>query len=330
MKEFLFVLIALSVAGGALAVFFVVRNIKINKVVMSSSVKISRLLQLNDTTNFHDLEKNFDVYKHYDNKSHFNKIEPAYIMAAEIKNNINSISNYATLIFENRTRYEQYKENVSKILCDDTPLDYSEIKVKETVFKKRENVLFIKNELKPVTDCSFVVNMSYSSPKGKVNLSKQGVYCFNDLYACLESISRSRLDRKTYENLALVERGDVSDSLRYDIMRRDDFKCVICGASASQGARLHVDHIVPIAKGGKSIPSNLRTLCERCNIGKSDKIEVVQPKESQANKNDDSLCGLCGAKLILREGKYGKFYGCSRYPDCKFTKKIQQTNSNNL
>ncbi|MCI6635143.1 MAG: type I DNA topoisomerase [Eubacteriales bacterium] len=31
-------------------------------------------------------------------------------------------------------------------------------------------------------------------------------------------------------------------------------------------------------------------------------------------------CELCGADMILRNGRYGSFYACSRYPECKFTK----------
>ena len=30
-------------------------------------------------------------------------------------------------------------------------------------------------------------------------------------------------------------------------------------------------------------------------------------------------CPRCGGELILREGAYGKFYGCSNYPNCKYT-----------
>ena len=30
-------------------------------------------------------------------------------------------------------------------------------------------------------------------------------------------------------------------------------------------------------------------------------------------------CPRCGGDLKLRKGKYGEFYGCSNYPDCKFT-----------
>ena len=65
----------------------------------------------------------------------------------------------------------------------------------------------------------------------------------------------------------------LTDSLRYDILRRDGFKCQICGSTAKDGVKLHVDHIIPVSKGGKTEPKNLRTLCDRCNLGKSDKIE---------------------------------------------------------
>jgi 5-methylcytosine-specific restriction endonuclease McrA len=36
---------------------------------------------------------------------------------------------------------------------------------------------------------------------------------------------------------------------------------------------LHIDHIFPASKGGDSKFENLRYLCEKCNLSKSDKIE---------------------------------------------------------
>lgn len=37
----------------------------------------------------------------------------------------------------------------------------------------------------------------------------------------------------------------------------------------------------------------------------------------------DNICPRCGAHLVLRNGKYGKFYGCTNYPHCKFTKHLE-------
>lgn len=33
-------------------------------------------------------------------------------------------------------------------------------------------------------------------------------------------------------------------------------------------------------------------------------------------------CPRCGGNLVLRNGKYGAFYGCSNYPKCRFTKDL--------
>ena len=36
-----------------------------------------------------------------------------------------------------------------------------------------------------------------------------------------------------------------------------------------------------------------------------------------------SLCPDCGSDLVVRQGKFGKFYGCSNYPKCRYTKKFR-------
>lgn len=67
----------------------------------------------------------------------------------------------------------------------------------------------------------------------------------------------------------------ISLSLRYKVLLRDRFRCVICGRAPAKDSsvELHVDHIHPWSKGGQNTEENLRTLCFDCNLGKSDKIE---------------------------------------------------------
>lgn len=64
---------------------------------------------------------------------------------------------------------------------------------------------------------------------------------------------------------------DPSLRLRFRVMKRDDFSCRACGASPAKasGLVLHVDHIKPWSSGGETVEQNLQTLCERCNLGKS-------------------------------------------------------------
>ncbi len=38
------------------------------------------------------------------------------------------------------------------------------------------------------------------------------------------------------------------------------------------GNGIHIDHIVPVSKGGKTVPSNLQVLCAKCNLGKQPRI----------------------------------------------------------
>jgi hypothetical protein len=60
--------------------------------------------------------------------------------------------------------------------------------------------------------------------------------------------------------------------LRFRVMLRDGFRCRMCGRSPAveAGVLLHIDHVVAWADGGATTLGNLQTLCERCNLGKSD------------------------------------------------------------
>jgi hypothetical protein len=57
---------------------------------------------------------------------------------------------------------------------------------------------------------------------------------------------------------------------RFAILKRDGYRCQLCRRTASEGARLEVDHTIARAKGGTNTPDNLWTLCATCNRGKSD------------------------------------------------------------
>lgn len=63
----------------------------------------------------------------------------------------------------------------------------------------------------------------------------------------------------------------ISLRTRYRVMKRDNFTCRACGATPAlrPGLPLHVDHIQPWSLNGESVENNLQTLCEACNLGKS-------------------------------------------------------------
>ncbi len=86
---------------------------------------------------------------------------------------------------------------------------------------------------------------------------------------CLQSHGRSSGVRSALRPPA--PRAHLTWRLRHLIMKRDNFRCKACGASPANdpAITLHIDHIIPSSKGGKSIPENLQTLSSICNIGKS-------------------------------------------------------------
>jgi hypothetical protein len=63
--------------------------------------------------------------------------------------------------------------------------------------------------------------------------------------------------------------------LRFRVMRQDRFCCRHCGRNPANtpGLELHVDHITAWSKGGETTLENMQTLCDDCNLGKSNLAE---------------------------------------------------------
>lgn len=77
----------------------------------------------------------------------------------------------------------------------------------------------------------------------------------------------------------------VSKRLRFEILRRDGYRCRYCGATPAQ-VELRVDHVKPVSLGGSDIPENLVTACEPCNTGKS---SIAPDAEIVAAVSNDAL-----------------------------------------
>jgi predicted restriction endonuclease len=85
----------------------------------------------------------------------------------------------------------------------------------------------------------------------------------NDAQTNIETNEISKSTKKTSREPSL--------RLRFKVLKRDDFKCRICGQSpaTTTGLELQVDHVIPWSKEGETIIENLQTLCFKCNQGKS-------------------------------------------------------------
>lgn len=77
-----------------------------------------------------------------------------------------------------------------------------------------------------------------------------------------------------------AEHAKVTRAMRYDVLRRDNFHCVRCGRGKEDGVKLHVDHIVPVSRGGKSV--------------------ILEPKISMPKYSDPPLMKRAERPLSLR------------------------------
>lgn len=86
---------------------------------------------------------------------------------------------------------------------------------------------------------------------------------------------------KSFADLSLYEIGkrnpDYEKKLRdgaFEAAKTKDgkYRCAICGLQANSRIPFQVDHIIPMNKGGKTVPENLQILCRGCNARKSDTL----------------------------------------------------------
>lgn len=46
-------------------------------------------------------------------------------------------------------------------------------------------------------------------------------------------------------------------------------------------------------------------------------VRLPPPVPEDIMENEKVICAECGSEMVLRDSKYGKFYGCSRFPVCR-------------
>ena len=82
----------------------------------------------------------------------------------------------------------------------------------------------------------------------------------------------------------MSERKSISKKIRFEVFKRDSFKCQYCGRSAPDVV-LEVDRIKPVAEGGTNDITNLITSCFDCNRGKGARLltdsEVLEKQRKQ-------------------------------------------------
>lgn len=108
-----------------------------------------------------------------------------------------------------------------------------------------------------------------------------------------------------------IENKDLEDftaKQKKAILKRDNYRCVICGRGKKDGIELHVDHIKPKDLGGKATIENGQTLCathnfRKKNLGQTEtgKKMFIRLYELSKEIGDKETMEFCEQILIVFE-----------------------------
>ena len=223
---------------------------------------------MNESDQFKDIKrkKRNIIEREYSRKS-LDRVTGKSIINYHLDNNINGIRTDLENAIFNITLLEKYNKDVEKVLQSESTNNskYSSKKFKMVEERVLRSIIYKKENFM----ITLKIEVYYRSNGGNVYDNKKRKYLFNDLVFVYNEWNRGN----KFEETINQERKIMNDYIRYNVLKRDNFSCQICGITAKDGAKLQVDHIIPVSKGGKTVMSNLQTLCERCNIGKSNKTE---------------------------------------------------------
>ena len=240
--------------------------------ISDNDKSILQIKEINKTTFFHNLPEIVVKKYFYDSKRSLDRTDPKIVLYNSLFDGVNPFKNELARSFENSSNLEQYRSEIRalRIELDQNPKIISSIIRRR--YKKIRSKLFDGLLLDtPITNPKFVIKLEYTSPQGRNTYTKSAWYYKNEFEPMIQKIEKDKIQQQSRINEKLLERRKLNESLRFKILKRYDYRCQICGRSAAGGAVLHVDHKVPIAKGGKTIESNLWVLCDRCNLGKGTK-----------------------------------------------------------
>ena len=102
-----------------------------------------------------------------------------------------------------------------------------------------------------------------------------------------------------------------------------DIECDLCGAPLElrfwKGKRFLGCSRYPECKNTRPFPERVQFKYANRKLILKEALEEHDVQEEAKKIQTDLKCPLCGDPMELRQGKFGRFYGCSRYPECKGT-----------
>jgi len=265
-----FSLVVVAIVAAILLIRAVI-NEKYSTFIETYSVALKQLAELNSKQNFFHIKDCMVSYS-YDNEKFYDSVSCKDFLTYQLQFIQKVVMNEIYSDRKNAQMYAEYDRLVKQIVSFG---EYSEPigKLKKIKLDRLEKKLFYKQIIPPIK--RFVINVTLyrTDLHGGIFDSKHAFFYPPEIEQIIMRLNKQingfYTDKNIWDALCRVERGFVSNKVRFDIYKRDGYRCRRCGIR-DNGANLEIDHIKPIAKGGKSTYDNLQTLCKRCNREKGD------------------------------------------------------------
>lgn len=244
------------------------------KFVSEHSTAVQTIKKINAEYTFFDV-KRFDEEHTYDNDKIFENVSCQDYLIYQLQFKKDYFITQFDLAKRNNERYKAYCAEINskcrpgEFDCEIGSLDRKRL----LAIEKQEVEKRIKY---PRVEFRIVVTLYLARMNGQVYDKKSEVFDERNVYALLSRLQNKSgayyRDRAIWDALCRVERGRVSNKMRFAVMERDGYRCCHCGRAEGTAGDLEIDHIIPISKGGKSTFENLQTLCHRCNVEKGNRF----------------------------------------------------------
>lgn len=104
---------------------------------------------------------------------------------------------------------------------------------------------------------------------------------------------------------------DFTQEQRIEILKRDNYRCVVCGRGKAEGVDLQVDHVKPKDKGGRNTIENGQTLCGQHNFIKKNYSQTeagkrffIKMREQAQLISDTHMLEFCD-EILATYKRYG-------------------------
>lgn len=245
---------------------------KYRNFVIKHSLALKQLDEINKKYQFLWIP-NFDMKHSYDNERFFNDISPKDFLTYQLVYIQKKVNLALKNTLDNKSKFDTYKKAINDC-CELDKFDTNELLKNRKRLAKYENRLFKQKIQNPTINFSIIVCLNLTTINGAHRTFKSGIFSPVEIKEIINKLNQKRdnfyIDEDTWRAICRVERGKVTNKMRFAVYQRDGYRCRKCHRKTND---LEVDHIYPVAKGGKSTFDNLQTLCHRCNVKKGSNIE---------------------------------------------------------